>query len=60
MNLSRFYGRSTELETLSQWIVGDRARLITLLAMGGIGKTVLAVKVAEHNQDAFEYIFWRQ
>lgn len=59
IDVSRFYGRTTELETLSQWIVGDRTRLITLLGMGGIGKTTLAVKVAENNQDAFEYIFWR-
>ncbi|MHC5756387.1 WD40 domain-containing protein [Nostoc sp.] len=59
IDVSRFYGRTTELETLSQWIVGDRTRLITLQGMGGIGKTALAVKVAENNQDAFEYIFWR-
>ncbi|MFN6518946.1 MAG: NB-ARC domain-containing protein [Nostoc sp. CreGUA01] len=68
IDVSRFYGRSTELAILSQWIVGDspkgdsytsRPRLIALLGMGGIGKTTLAVKVAEANQHAFEYIFWR-
>jgi WD40 repeat protein len=68
IDVSRFYGRSTELETLSQWIVGDspkgdsyasRTRLVVLLGMGGMGKTALSVKLAEHLQGEFEYVIWR-
>jgi hypothetical protein len=57
--LARFYGRTTELMQLEQWVVGDRCRLVSLSGMGGIGKTFLAVKLAETIQDRFEFLIWR-
>ncbi|AFZ28390.1 WD40 repeat-containing protein (plasmid) [Cylindrospermum stagnale PCC 7417] len=59
IDVSVFYGRKEELTRLKQWIVSDRCRLITLIGMGGIGKTALSVKLAELLQDEFEYIIWR-
>lgn len=59
IDISIFYNRTTELKTLTQWIQQDRCRLITLLGMGGIGKTSLSVKLAERLQDRFEYVIWR-
>jgi NB-ARC domain len=59
IDVSVFYGRATELTTLKQWIEQDRCRLVTLLGMGGIGKTSLAVKLAEQVQDRFDYLIWR-
>lgn len=56
---SVFYGRSEELTTLTQWIVNDKCRLVTLLGMGGIGKTALAVKLAESIQEQFQSVIWR-
>ncbi|MBD2532019.1 hypothetical protein H6G97_21495 [Nostoc flagelliforme FACHB-838] len=59
IDVSQFYGRTTELETLSRWIVRDRTRVVTLLGMGGMGKTALSVKLAEQLQVEFEYVIWR-
>lgn len=54
-----FYGRKNELATLEKWLLNDKCRLVTLLGMGGIGKTTLTVKFAESNQDQFQSIIWR-
>ena len=58
-DVSLFYGRAEELATLTDWIVTDSCRLITLVGMGGIGKTSLSVKLAEQVQGEFDYLIWR-
>ncbi|MEB3289425.1 MAG: NB-ARC domain-containing protein [Leptolyngbya sp.] len=67
IDVSVFYGRAEELATLRRWMVEEsgengaspRCRLVTLLAMGGMGKTSLSVKIAEQVQDDFEALIWR-
>ncbi|AFZ18184.1 NB-ARC domain-containing protein [Allocoleopsis franciscana] len=59
MDVSVFYGRTEELATLKQWIVQDNCRLVGLLGMGGIGKTALSVKFAQHVQPEFNSVIWR-
>lgn len=59
IDISSFYGRETELALLEQWIIQERCRLVALLGMGGIGKTVLGVRLAEQIQPSFDYLIWR-
>jgi hypothetical protein len=68
-----FFGRETEIETLRSWIVDDRCRFVSIVGMGGIGKTAvslklgkggigktdLSIKVAQGIQDQFEFVIWR-
>jgi len=58
-DVSTFYGRTEELETLSGWIQEDGCRLATILGMPGIGKTSLTVKLAKDLEDKFDYVIWR-
>ena len=55
IDVSIFYGRTTELKTLTKWITKDRCRLIEILAMGGVGKTAVAVKVAQQVFTEFDF-----
>jgi hypothetical protein len=59
IDVSHFYGRADELNTLSQWIISARTRVVALLGMGGMGKTALCVKLAQQLQGEFEYVVWR-
>src|SRR5579864_2186392 len=40
-----FYGREEELAQLSQWIVQEGCRVVSVLGMGGIGKSALSISV---------------
>ncbi|HEY9621296.1 MAG TPA: NB-ARC domain-containing protein [Crinalium sp.] len=59
MDVSIFYGRTSELERLTQWVMQERCRLVMLLGMGGMGKSALAAKLAHHLQHSFEFVIWR-
>ncbi|HZA79980.1 MAG TPA: adenylate/guanylate cyclase domain-containing protein, partial [Actinomycetes bacterium] len=51
VQLTSFVGRQEEIAEVRRLL--DRARLVTLSGPGGVGKTRLAVAVAEHLRDRF-------
>nr|MBA3924146.1 CHAT domain-containing protein [Nostocaceae cyanobacterium] len=59
IDVSIFYGRNAEINTLKNWIVTDNCRLISVVGMGGIGKTALSVKLAELVENEFDCLIWR-
>lgn len=59
IDVSLFYGRQTELQTLEAWTLTNRCRLIGIFGVGGIGKTALSVKLAQMVQERFDCLIWR-
>jgi hypothetical protein len=57
--ITQFYGRKTELETLETWIVNNQYKLVTILGLKEIGKTHLYLKLIEQIQDNFNHIISR-
>ncbi|MEM7592593.1 MAG: NB-ARC domain-containing protein [Cyanobacteria bacterium P01_A01_bin.83] len=58
MCVSTFFGRTEELTTLESWLLKERCRVITVLGMGGMGKTCLTVKLAKDIQGRFDMVMW--
>jgi WD40 repeat protein len=55
----QFYGRKREMALISQWLSVDGCHVITVLGMGGLGKTTLVTHLAQEVKDTFTYVFWR-
>ncbi len=58
-DVARFLGRTTERDTLRQWLRDGQTRVVTVVGMGGIGKTMLSARVATDLAPFFERVCWR-
>ena len=54
-----FHGREAELAELENWLVRQQCRVVTLLGMGGMGKTSLTARLTRQVADNFAFVFWR-
>ncbi len=58
-NLQAFFGREEELKELKHWILEDHCQLLAVSGSGGIGKTMLTIKLARDINGEFDHVFWR-
>ena len=54
-----FYGREQEQAQLTQWIVQERCRVVSVLGMGGIGKSALVTNTMHRLAEHFEVVIFR-
>jgi WD40 repeat protein/transcriptional regulator with XRE-family HTH domain len=59
LTVKSFYGRAWELDLLSEWVVQERCRVVSVLGQGGIGKSALATQVMHCVAEDFEMVIWR-
>jgi WD40 repeat protein len=58
-DVSEFSGRKKQLANLELNIKTEKCRLIGIFGMGGIGKTLLAIKLAQQIAGDFSFVIWR-
>ncbi|CAD5966823.1 putative WD repeat-containing protein alr2800 [Planktothrix agardhii] len=57
--ITYFYDRTTELNTLSHWLIDQNTRLTSVLGLSGIGKTTLVKQFVDLNLQHFDIIIWK-
>jgi len=59
LDVPSFFGREFELATLSEWVVQDHCRVVSVLGLGGIGKSALVVHAMRELASHFDVVLFR-
>src|SRR2546429_893760 len=59
LDVPSFYGREADLATLLRWVVEEGCRLVSVLGLGGIGKSALVVRAMRELASHFEVVLFR-
>ena len=59
LDVPSFYGRQEELATLAQWVVQARCRVVSVLGLGGIGKSALVTSSMRQMASHFQVVLFR-
>jgi len=59
LDVPSFFGRQGELATLSEWVVQDHCRVVSVLGLGGIGKSALVVHAMRELANHFDVVLFR-
>ncbi len=54
VNFNPFFGRENDIQTVFKYLEDDNCKIVTLLGLGGIGKTRLAYEIVTRQSDIFE------
>jgi NB-ARC domain len=57
--ITHFYDRTTELQTLSHWLIDQNVHLVSVLGLSGMGKTTLVKQFVDLNLPHFEVVIWK-
>src|SRR6266702_4679955 len=59
LSVPSFYGREADLATLLRWVVEEGCWLVSVLGLGGIGKSALVVRAMRELASHFEVVLFR-
>jgi hypothetical protein len=59
LDVPSFFGRQGELATLSEWVVQEGCRVVSVLGLGGIGKSALVVQAMRVLAPHFDVVLFR-
>ena len=59
LDVHALYGRQQELALLTRWVVQEQCQLVSVLGMGGMGKSALAVTLMRQIAPAFQVVVFR-
>src|SRR5260221_7313001 len=59
LDVHEFYGREAERLQLEQWVLEEHCRVVSVLGMGGIGKSALSVTFMHQVASSFQAVVFR-